>query len=98
MRLRLATVATLAALVVIHAQPAAAEPSAKRAPARSTSDPRIVTSEDHGWKFSLNPAGSPEARDYDDSIWPTVDLPHSWNGVDAAARRTPPVTAGTGGR
>ncbi len=51
----------------------------------SAPDPRRTIDENHGWRFALNPAGSPEDPGFDDRAWAPVDLPHCWNGVDGAS-------------
>jgi beta-galactosidase len=42
--------------------------------------PGNVINEDPGWKFQLNPSGTPQSVGYNDSAWSSVDLPYTWNG------------------
>ncbi len=36
----------------------------------------------NNWKFFLNPAQQASSPSYDDSRWPSVNLPHTWNAED----------------
>ena len=42
-----------------------------------------VTDLSEGWKFG-GKDGQADAEDYDDSLWNTVNLPHTWNAEDGA--------------
>src|SRR5882724_2952464 len=42
--------------------------------------PGTTINEDPGWKFQLNPSGTPQSVGYNDSAWSSVDLPYTWNG------------------
>ena len=46
-------------------------------------NPEITVNEDPGWKFQFGPTGSPQTATYNDSSWTAVNLPHTWNQVDA---------------
>ena len=48
--------------------------------------PTQSVSEDGGWKFALNPSGSPQSSSFNDGSWNSVTLPHTW---DAAVGNTP---------
>lgn len=45
-------------------------------------DPRVSIGLSDDWKVQYNAAGSPQAVGYNDAAWATVDLPHTWNGID----------------
>lgn len=45
-------------------------------------DPRIELDVTDDWRFQYNASGSPQSVAYNDSSWATVDLPHTWNGVN----------------
>jgi beta-galactosidase len=40
---------------------------------------------DGPWRFLREDVPAASAPDFDDSAWPTVTLPHTWNGVDGEA-------------
>ena len=43
-------------------------------------NPRVPQNLDPGWKFQLNPTGTPQSTTYNDSSWSSVDLPYTWDG------------------
>ena len=43
-------------------------------------NPRVVQNLDPGWKFQLNPTGTPQSTAYNDSSWSSIDLPYTWDG------------------
>src|SRR3954468_16670890 len=45
-------------------------------------DPRIVTSLDASWRFLRSDATGAQAVTYNDSAWPAVSVPHTWNAQD----------------
>ncbi len=50
---------------------------------------------DYDWKFFLGDPPAASARDYDDSSWRTVDLPHDWSIEGKVSPKNP--TGGGGG-
>lgn len=61
--------------------------SAANALARSTPAPvageRIVRSLDLNWRFAPNDKKGSEGRGADDADWQKINLPHTWNAIDA---------------
>ena len=47
--------------------------------------PRVTQNLDPGWKFQLNPTGTPQNTTYNDSSWSSVDLPYTWDGSTISA-------------
>ncbi len=43
---------------------------------------RININVNGDWKFGSSPDGSAALRDFDDSNWESLDLPHTWNKLD----------------
>jgi beta-galactosidase len=48
-------------------------------------NPRVTQNLDPGWKFQLNPTGTPQGTAYNDSSWSSVDLPYTWDGSTISA-------------
>ena len=46
--------------------------------------PGATINEDFGWKFQLNPSGTPQSIGYNDSAWSSVNLPYTWNGSSSS--------------
>jgi len=54
-------------------------------PALAASEGRTVQALDTGWRFMRADLAHAEQRDLDDRAWPTVSLPHTFNGLDGEA-------------
>jgi beta-galactosidase len=54
-------------------------------------EPRISVSLDHGWRFRQSAAiTGAENRNFDDSAWQAIDVPHTWNRIgNAGIKRSP---------
>ena len=54
-------------------------------------EPRVSTSLDHGWRFQQSAAVTgAEKRNFDDSAWQAIDVPHTWNRIgNAGIERSP---------
>jgi beta-galactosidase len=56
-------------------------------------EPRTSVSLDHGWRFQQS--GSvigAESRDFDDSAWQAVDVPHTWNRIGNEGTERSPLS------
>ena len=53
-------------------------------PYNAPASPGAAINEDPGWKFQLNPSGSPQVVGYNDSAWSNVNLPYTWNGSSSS--------------
>jgi len=53
--------------------------------AEGTPPGRRVEPLDGSWRFLREDVPAASAEDFDDSAWPVVTLPHTWNGVDGEA-------------
>lgn len=76
----MAVVLTVCACPVSGVQIRQAEAAVQQAASAEISfDNEKTMSFNEGWGFCLEPEGSPEQADYDDSGWEEVTLPHDWS-------------------
>jgi beta-galactosidase len=56
-------------------------------------EPRISVSLDQGWRFQQSGSVTgAEKRDFDDSAWQAVDVPHTWNRIGNAGTERSPLS------
>jgi hypothetical protein len=56
-------------------------------------EPRVSVSLDQGWRFQQSGSiTGAESRDFDDSAWQTVDVPHTWNRIGNAGTERSPLS------
>jgi beta-galactosidase len=56
-------------------------------------EPRVSVSLDQGWRFQQSGSiTGAESRDFDDSAWQTVDVPHTWNRLGNAGTERSPLS------
>jgi beta-galactosidase len=56
-------------------------------------EPRVSVSLDHGWRFQQSAAiTGAEKRNFDDSAWQALDVPHSWNRIGNAGTERSPLS------
>ena len=56
-------------------------------------EPRVSISLDHGWRFQQSAAVTgAENRDFDDSAWQALDVPHTWNRLGNAGLDRSPLS------
>jgi beta-galactosidase len=56
-------------------------------------EPRMSVSLDQGWRFQQSDSiTGAESRDFDDSAWQAVDVPHTWNRVGNAGTERSPLS------
>jgi len=57
---------------------------------------RVDTRLDQGWSFQRADVPGAEATAFDDSAWPALDLPHTWNALDGQDGPSTPYYRGIG--
>ncbi|HTB85011.1 MAG TPA: glycoside hydrolase family 2 TIM barrel-domain containing protein [Candidatus Sulfotelmatobacter sp.] len=70
--------------ICLGASSYAGEPQAYQPPASHRVDVLL----DNGWRFLRQDASGAQVRDFDDSAWATISLPHTWNNLDGQAAST----------
>src|SRR5215207_10563595 len=77
------------ALLVLLSLAGTPSEARKESPEVVQSSGRIVVLFDDGWRFQRGGAQGAEGKDFDDSGWRRLDLPHDWSVEDLPGKGTP---------